>query len=58
MMEKIINGIYITGGLVLLTTVIMAMTSCGLTKPKPKFKKCCEKTIEDVYKHENEYVYE
>ena len=52
MMEKIINGIYITGGLVLLTTVIMAMTSCGLTKPKPKFKKCCEKTIEEVYKHE------
>jgi len=31
-MEKVINVTYITGGLVLLTTVIMAMSSCGVNK--------------------------
>ena len=30
--EKIISIIYITGGLVLLMTVIMAMSSCGTSK--------------------------
>ena len=30
--EKIINTVYIAGGLVLLTTVIMAMSSCGINK--------------------------
>ena len=37
--------------LVLLITVIIAMNSCGT-------KKCCEKTIEEVYKHEGLYIYE
>ena len=50
-LERIINGIYITGGLVLLMTVIMAMSSCGM-------KKCCEKTTEEVYKYEGEYINE
>ena len=31
-MEKIVNGVYIVGGLVLLTIVIMAMSSCGTSK--------------------------
>ena len=50
--EKIIERIYIAGGIVLATVVIMSMSSCGLTKPESKFKKCCEKTMEEVYKHE------
>ena len=29
MIEKIIDRVYVTGGIVLLITVIMAMTSCG-----------------------------
>ena len=28
-MEKIVNTVYLTGGLVLLMVVIMAMSSCG-----------------------------
>ena len=32
MMEKIINTVYITGGLVLLTVVVMSMSSCGSSK--------------------------
>ena len=51
MVEKIIDTIYITGGLVLLMTVIMAMSSCGI-------KNCCKKTIDEVYKHEGLYIYE
>ena len=31
-LEKVVNGVYITGGLILLTTVIMAMSSCGSSK--------------------------
>ena len=31
-MEKIVNGVYITGGLVLLMVVIMAMSSCGVNR--------------------------
>ena len=31
-LEKIVNGVYITGGLILLTTVIMAMSSCGINR--------------------------
>ena len=31
-MEKIINGVYITGGIVLLMVVVMAMSSCGSSK--------------------------
>ena len=32
MIEKIVNTVYITGGLVLLTVVVMSMSSCGTTK--------------------------
>ena len=32
MTERIINSVYITGGLILLITVIMAMSSCGTSK--------------------------
>ena len=31
-LEKVVNGVYITGGLILLTTVIMAMSSCGINR--------------------------
>ena len=31
-MEKIIDRVYILGGLILLITVIMAMSSCGTSK--------------------------
>ena len=31
-MEKIVERVYIAGGLVLLMVVIMAMSSCGTTK--------------------------
>ena len=30
--EKIVNTVYITGGLVLLTVVLMAMSSCGVNR--------------------------
>ena len=30
--EKVVERVYIIGGLVLLTTVIMAMSSCGINK--------------------------
>jgi len=32
MVEKIVNTVYITGGIVLLMIVIMAMSSCGSSK--------------------------
>ena len=32
MVEKIINIVYIIGGLILVMLVIMAMTSCGTSK--------------------------
>ncbi len=32
MLEKIVDRVYIIGGLVLLMTVIMAMSSCGTSK--------------------------
>ena len=32
MMEKIVNTVYITGGLVLLTVVVMSISSCGSSK--------------------------
>ena len=38
-MEKIIERIYIIGGLILLITVIMAISSCGTSK------KCDNKMI-------------
>ena len=31
-MEKIVERVYIAGGLVLLTVVIMAMSSCGINR--------------------------
>ena len=53
MLEKVVNIVYISGGLVLLMTVIMAISSCGSTK---EIKKCCEKTVNEVYKYEKEYI--
>ena len=32
MTEKVVERVYIAGGLVLLTVVIMAMSSCGINK--------------------------
>ena len=51
-MEKIVSTVYITGGLVLLMVVIMAMSSCSSTK------NCCEKAMNEVYKYEGEYINE
>ena len=31
-MEKVVEKVYIIGGLIILMTVIMAMSSCGTTK--------------------------
>jgi hypothetical protein len=31
-MEKVVSTIYITGGLILLVVVIMAMSSCGINR--------------------------
>jgi len=39
--EKIVNIIYLTGGLILLTTVIMAMSSCGTSQ------KCNNKMVNE-----------
>ena len=32
MVEKVVERVYIAGGLVLLTVVIMAMSSCGINR--------------------------
>ena len=32
MLEKVVNGVYIIGGIVLVMTVIMVMSSCSTTK--------------------------
>ena len=32
MVEKVINTVYITGGITLLMVVVMAMSSCGSSK--------------------------
>ena len=32
MLEKVVNGVYITGGIALVMVVIMAMSSCGINK--------------------------
>ena len=53
--EKNLNRIYSISGIILLIVVIMAMTSCGSAK---EMKKCCEKTASEMYKYENEYIYE
>ena len=39
MIERIVNTVYITGGIILLMIVIMAMSSCGTSK------KCNNKMI-------------
>jgi hypothetical protein len=49
-LEKNLNRIYTLSGIILLIFVIMAMSSCSSTK------KCCEKTINEVYKYEGEYI--
>ena len=53
--EKGVNIVYSIGGIILVIVVIMAMSSCGSTR---KMKKCCEKTVNEAYKYENEYIYE
>ena len=47
--ERNLNRIYVLSGLVLITMVVMAMSSCGTTK---RVKKCCEKTVQEVYEYE------
>ena len=61
-MNKIINTIYISTRLVLLT-VIISLSSCGAgyqvsNCPGLAMKKCCEKTANEVYKYEGEYINE
>jgi hypothetical protein len=51
--EKGVNIVYSIGGIILIIVVIMAMSSCGSTK---EIKKCCEKTVNEVYKYEKECV--
>jgi len=54
--EKVINVTYITGGLVLLTTVIMMMSSCGtsqLTQKQVKVNYKLDKLWID-YKYESD----
>ena len=56
MIEKIVNTVYITGGLVLLMTVIMAMSSCGtsqLTQEQVKINYELDKLWID-YKYESD----
>ena len=49
--EKIVNTVYITGGLVLLTVVIMALSSCGinrgLTNEQIKHRNSIEEWLKD-----------
>ena len=54
-LERNINRIYTISGIILIIIVIMAVSSCGSTK---EMKKCCEKTASEMYKYENEYIYE
>ena len=88
-MEKVVEKVYIIGGVILITIVIMAMSSCGINRGLTSkqiekrnsidyelnklyseysyqrdslitefyqiksTKNCCEITIEEVYKYEN-----
>ena len=55
-MEKIVSTVYITGGLVLLMVVIMAMSSCGtrqLTQEQVKINYELDKLWID-YKYESD----
>ena len=61
MVEKVIESVYIAGGLVLIMIVIMAASSCSTgyqvsNCPGLAMKKCCEKTVNEVYKYEGEYI--
>jgi hypothetical protein len=51
--EKNLNRIYSISGIILLIIVIMSMSSCGNVK---QIKKCCEKTVQEVYIYEEIYV--
>ena len=57
--EKIVKTVYITGGLVLLTVVIMAMSSCGinrgLTNEQIKHRNSIDYQLDKLYL---EYSYE
>ena len=41
MIEKVVNTVYITGGLILLMVVIMAVSSCGTSQ------KCNNKMVNE-----------
>ena len=56
MIEKVVNTVYITGGVVLVTIVIMAMSSCGtsqLTQEQVKINYELDKLWID-YKYESD----
>ena len=38
---------------ILIISTLLLMSSCGSTK---EIKKCCEKTVNEVYKYEKEYI--
>ena len=51
-LERNLNRIGVIIGIIMLSVVIMTISSCSSTK------KCCKKTINEVYKHENLYIYD
>ena len=52
-LEKNLNRLGVIIGIGMLTIIIMTMSSCRNTK---EMKKCCEKTANEVYKYEGEYI--
>jgi len=62
-LERNVNRVYTLGGLILLTIVIMAISSCSTgyqvsNCPGLAMKECCEKTVNEAYKYEGEYINE
>ena len=49
-LERNLNRIGIVIGIIMLSVIVMTISSCSLTKS------CCEKTIDEVYKYEGEYI--
>ena len=48
--EDRLSAYVFLGGYIVFIVLLMSMSSCG------SIKNCCEKTIEEVYRYEGEYI--
>ena len=62
-LERNLNRIGVVIGIGMIIMIVMAMSSCSTgyevsNCPGLAMKKCCEKTANEVYKYEGEYINE